>query len=140
MIPMACRTDGTPASPSIHLHLFPNARQISKAASCPIRIQTIFEATRAPLIDVGAISARYIGTTIAAVPTPSPTTNLPKISIGIDGENAMIRLPMVNKTSANKIVCFLPNLSEIGPPNNDPIAPPANVKDTTSSFCKLVTF
>ena len=110
------------------------------ATTWPNMIHTMFAPTKMPLIDVGAISARYTGTTIAAVPTPSPTTNLPQTSMNIDGVNAMIRLPTVNKMSANRIVGFLPNLSEIGPPNNDPIAAPNKVRDTMSSLSRLVIF
>ena len=53
-IPIACKTDGTAASPSIHLHLSPRARQTTNASSCPIVIQTTFVLTSILLIDLGA--------------------------------------------------------------------------------------
>ena len=48
--------------------------------------------------------------------------------------------PIINQTSARKIVNLLPNLSEIGPPKNDPMAAPTNVKDTISSLSTLEIF
>ena len=83
-----------------------------------------FTAITVPLSYFGLTSAKYTGTIILAIPTPSPTTILPAISTSSVGENAIIPAPAVNNKSATIITFFLPILSANGPanklPNNAP--------------------
>lgn len=59
------------------LHCSPKDRQIIVAKNYPPVMKITFTVTNLPLISYGAYSAKYTGTTIAASPTPHPTTNLP---------------------------------------------------------------
>ena len=59
--------------------------------------------------------------------------------MAIEGVKAITAHPQTNRQSAMKIVIFLPSLSEIGPPDKDPIAAPKRVIETINSFWKLVT-
>lgn len=108
-------------------------------------INRTLQVTNIPLISIGAASERYIGTTIAAIPTPNyiskyfliyrnqiltPTINLPTIRMAIDSDNPIIIAPKVKSISANMIVGFLPILSENGPPNMDPKAAPKVARET----------
>ena len=77
---------------------------------------------------------------MAALPTPKPTMIDPNTRISIDGVNPMIRHPTVKKMSAKSIVGFLPILSAMGPPNNDPTAAPARVDETMISVSWSVIF
>lgn len=91
-----------------------------------------------PLISWGDYSAKYTGTTIAARPTPQPTTNLPIIKIGMVGAVHIKMAPNVNSTSAIKIVFFLPILSATTPPNKDENAAPIKAIETMVSLSKSV--
>ena len=98
--------------------------------------------TKLPLISTGEDSDKYIGTTIAAIPTPNyffnfikyltPTINLPIMRTGIVGATPIMIAPMVKRKSEAIIVNFLPNLSAIGPPKREPMAAPRVARETMS--------
>ena len=54
----------------------------------------------------------------------TPTRNLPKMRMGIDGAKPIMNAPTVKKKSAAIIVGFLPYLSANGPAIKDPRADP----------------
>jgi len=75
----------------------------------------MLSATSCPLICLGLNSAKYIGTTIEAIPIPNPTTNLPNMRQFMVGDSPIISAPKVNIASASIITNFLPTASDKGP-------------------------
>lgn len=92
------------------------------------------QATIPPLYYIGETSERYTGTTIDAIPTPSPTIILPIIRTYISGAKAIKRDPPVNKTSEIIITGFLPIWSDKTPAINEPINAPRRANETVNSL------
>jgi hypothetical protein len=136
-----CIPAGKAPKPTIHLHplgMVENSQPMIYATTCPPVMNSADTTTMRPRTALGASSLIYIGTTKLALPTAAPTMLRPTIIHSTDVEKACTSAPIMNSTSARKMMVRRPSVSARTPVSGEARSAKNEVEDVMRDLSRVV--